>query len=67
LRQRRETLQPEVLAVDLGAALVGADVAGQHQHIGARGWLGHELGVDFEVQVGQQLDLHVASLVNHGE
>jgi hypothetical protein len=31
------------------------------------GWLGHELGVDFEVQVGQQLDLHVASLVNHGE
>ena len=40
------------------ALLVGANVACQHQHIGARHRLGRELGMGLQVEVGQKLDLH---------
>ena len=60
LGQGRETLQPEVLALQQAAALVGAYVAGQHQHVGIGCGLGDEMRMGLEVQVGQQLDLHAA-------
>ena len=51
LRQRRKALQPKMLTIQLGTALVGTNIAGQHQHISARSRFGHKLGVDFKVQV----------------
>ena len=56
--QRREARQAEVVVRQQRAGLVRADVAGQHQDIGANGGAGGEMRVGFQVQVGQQLQLH---------
>jgi hypothetical protein len=40
------------------ASGMGAHIAGQNQHIGAWCGLRDKAGIDFKVQVGQQLDLH---------
>ena len=58
LRQRGEARQAEVVVRQQRAGLVRADVAGQHQDIGANGGAGGEMRVGFQVQVGQQLQLH---------
>ncbi|CKS71827.1 Uncharacterised protein [Mycobacterium tuberculosis] len=54
----RESAQAEVGVGQAGALLVGADVARQDQHVGARNGLGMEAGMGFQVKVGQQLQLH---------
>ena len=54
----RKPLQPEVAVAQQGALLVGADVARQHQHIGTGGGRRAVVRMHFQVQVGQQLDLH---------
>ena len=58
LGQRRKALQTEIFPLNLRATLVGANVARQHQHIGALCRPGLELRVNFKVQIGEQLNLH---------
>ena len=58
LRQRRKALQTEMLVRQARALLVRAHVAREHQHIRAGGGRGHEMRVGFQMQVGEQLDLH---------
>lgn len=56
--QGREPRQPKVGIHQLRAGLVRADVSRQHQNVGAAGRLWHEVRVDFQVQVRQELDFH---------
>lgn len=58
LGQRRKPGQAEVVVVQLRALLVGAHVPRQHQHIRAKGGLGHKVGVCLQMEVGQKLDIH---------
>ncbi len=53
-----KALEPKVFALQCRAALVRADVAREYEHIGVRRGLWHELRVDLEVQVREQLDPH---------
>jgi hypothetical protein len=48
---RRKARQAEVLVLQAGTRLVGADVAGQHDHVGAGMDEGFETGIALEVQV----------------
>ena len=60
-RQRRKSRQAKVGNVQAGqqgAVLVGADVADQHQQVGAGRGRGLKVRIGFKVQVGKKLDVH---------
>ncbi|MCY1213718.1 hypothetical protein D9M72_255120 [compost metagenome] len=59
---RRVAAQPEVRSIQPGPPAVRADVPGQHQQVRAGRGPGQEGGIGFEMQVGEQLDLHTLNL-----
>lgn len=58
LRQWGKALQSKVFALQQAALLIGADIAGQHQNVGIRCGRSLVVGVDFQVQVREQLNFH---------
>ena len=56
--QRRKTRQAEIRILQFRAVLVGANIPGQHQKIRLWGWTRRKIGLRFQMQVREQLQLH---------